>query len=80
MVPCVLFIKFEYKDANIILNLYKSLVCQLEYNNAIWGPHYISDELKVEAIQRRTTWMISTCSELPYTDHLHYLNLPSLHH
>ena len=53
MVPRVLFIVFECKDADIILNLYKSLVHpQLEYNNSIWGPHYISDKLKVEAIQR----------------------------
>ena len=43
---------FECKDADIILNLYKSLVRpQLEYNNAIWGPHYISDKQKVEVIQ-----------------------------
>jgi len=65
---------FECKDTNIILNLYKSLVrTQLEYSNAIWGPHYITDKQKVEAIQRRATQMISTCSELPYTDRLQYL-------
>ena len=72
---------FECRDSDIILNLYKSLVRpQLEYNNAIWGPHYITDKQKVEATQRRATRMIPTCSELSYTDRLRYLNLPSLQH
>jgi len=43
---------FECKDSDIILNFYKSLVWPLlEYNNAIWGPQFIMDKQKVEAIQ-----------------------------
>ena len=62
----------------MLILFYKSLLHpQLKYNDAIWGPHYITDKQKVEAIQRRATWMISTCSELSYTD---CLNLPSLQH
>ena len=74
---------FECKDADhdIMLNLHKFLVRpQLEYNNVIWGLHYITDKRKVEAIQRLATWMISAFSELSYTDHLQYLNLPPLQH
>ena len=43
---------FECKDSDIMLKLYKSLVCPLlEYNNTIWGSHYIIDKHKIEAIQ-----------------------------
>ena len=43
---------FECKDSDIMLKLYKSLVYPLlEYNNAIWGPYYIIDKHKIEAIQ-----------------------------
>ena len=62
--------------SDIILKLYKPLVCPLlEYNNLIWGPHYVMDKQNVEAIQRRATRMISTCCDLPYFDQLQHLNL-----
>ena len=48
---------------------------QLECNNAIWGPHYITDKQNLKAIQKWATRMISTCSELSYTDRLQHLNL-----
>jgi len=42
---------FEHKDSDTILKLYKPLVRSLlEYNNATWGPHYVFDKQKVEAI------------------------------
>ena len=70
---------FECKDSDIMLKLYKSLVCPiLEYSNVIWGPNYIMDKQKVEAIQRRATKMIFTCRNLPYHDQLSFLKLPSL--
>ena len=70
---------FECKDSDVVLKLYKSLVRPLlEYNNTIWGPHYIMDQRKTEAVQRRATRMITTCSDMSYIDRLHHLNLPSL--
>jgi len=70
---------FECKDSNIVLKLYKSLVHPLlECNNTIWGPTYVMDKQKVEAVQWRATRIISICCYLPYFDCLQYLNLPSL--
>jgi len=48
----IIYKLFECKDSDIGLNLYKSLVCPLlEYSNTIWGPTYIMDKQKVEAVQ-----------------------------
>ena len=73
---------FECKDFDIVLNLYKSLACPLlesnKLNNAIWGPTYVMDKQKVEAIQQQATRMIPICYDLPYFDCLHYLNLSLL--
>ena len=62
---------FECKDSDI-MSLVRPL---LEYNNAIWGPYYIMDKHKIEAIQRRATRTITTCRDLSYYDQLHYLVL-----
>ena len=60
---------FECKDSDIMLKLYKSLVRPLlEYNNTMWGPHYIMDKHKLEATQQRATRMITTCRDLSYYD------------
>jgi len=60
--------------------LFKTLVCPiLEYGNAIWGPHFILDQRKIEKVQCRATRFVSTLKELPYAEHLSSLNLPSLH-
>ena len=70
---------FECKDSDIMLELYKSLVHPLlEYNNAIWGPYYIMDKHKIEAIQRRATRMITTCRDLliNYTIYIYHLTVP----
>jgi len=63
-----------------MLKLYKSLVHPiLEYSNVIWGPNYIMDKQKVEAIQHQATKMIFTCCDLSYHDWLSFLKLPSLY-
>jgi len=50
---CTLGLMHQCKDSNVILKLCTSLVRPLlEYNNVIWGPHYVIDKQKVEAIQR----------------------------
>ncbi|XP_019641718.1 PREDICTED: uncharacterized protein LOC109483174 [Branchiostoma belcheri] len=50
----------------------------LEYGNVIWGPHYSLDQQKVEAVQRRATKLVSGLRELPYSERLKRLRLPSL--
>jgi len=70
---------FECKDSDIMLKLYKSLVCPgpiLDEYSMILGPNYVMDKQKVKAIQRRATKMIFTCHDLPYHDRLSYLKLP----
>ena len=61
--------------------LYKSLVRpHIEYGNSIWGPHYLLDAKAVERVQRRATKLVKTMKDLPYTDRLKYLNIPSLYY
>lgn len=53
------------------------MVCPLlEYDNTIWGPHYIEDRRSVEKIQRRATKIISGRQNFSYEERL--LNLPLL--
>jgi len=43
---------FECKDSDIMVKLYKTLVCPIiEYNNVIRGPSYILDNQKIERIE-----------------------------
>ena len=72
---------FECKDYDVMVKLYKSLVRPIiEYNNVLWGPFYVSDNQKVERIQRKATRIIPSISQLSYRDRLRHLNLPSLQH
>ena len=43
-----------------------------------WGPHYQTDIVKVERVQRRATRLISGMKDIPYQERLKALNLPSL--
>ena len=70
---------FECKDYDVMVKLYKSLVHPIiEYNNV--GPFYVSDNQKIERIQRKATRIIPSISHLSYHDRLRHLNLPSLQH
>jgi len=60
---------FLTNPATLCLNFINPL---LEYNNVIWGPHYVIDKHKVEAIQRNGYQNGSH-----YHDRLHYLKLLS---
>jgi len=51
-----------YKTAEIMLNLYKSLVCpHLEYCTVAWSPHYIKDKQESPAIADKP----ARCESLP---------------
>ena len=70
---------FNTRDPRTISTLYKSMVRpHLEYGNAIWGPHFQADILKVESVQRRATKLIHNLKEKPYQERLRILELPSL--
>ena len=68
-------------DSTTLPMLYKSLVRpHLEYGNCIWGPHYVMDTKAVERVQRRATKLVKVIKELPYTERLKYLQIPSLYY
>ena len=70
---------FEYLDSTMLMHLFSTLVRPiLEYNNSIWGPHYILDNRKVEKIQRRATRLTLQLQHNSYTERLSQLNLPSI--
>ena len=70
---------FANIDSQTLPLLYKTLVRPLlEYGNAIWGPHNKEDQLMVERVQRRATRLVSHIRDLPYSERLRILRLPSL--
>ena len=50
----------------------------LEYGNVIWGPFYQMDKKAVESVQRRATKLIPEIKDMPYTQRLRLLNIPTL--
>ena len=63
-------------NESVLLQLYKSMVRPiLEYDNVIWGPHYILDQRKLEGVQRK---LVPSLRDESYVNRLTMLNLPSL--
>lgn len=70
---------FKHIDKDTFLSLYKSLVRpHLEYASVIWTPQLKRDKDSIEQVQRRATRIIPSLSELPYSERLKSLNLPTL--
>ncbi len=75
------FIKgnFSFKNKNIILPLYNSLVRpHLEYAVQFWSPHLAKDMAKLKVVQRRATKMIPSFRDKSYEERLSRLSLFSL--
>ena len=69
----------SFKNKDIILPLYISLVRpHLEYAVQFWSPYHIKDIVKLEAVQRRATKMITSLRNKSYEERLAQLNLFSL--
>ena len=83
-VNCLLAIinkTFINLDTVMLPMLYKSLVhLVLEYANVVWGPFFLQDQVMIEKVQKRATWMVSSLRNLPYKERLRTLNLPSLYY
>ena len=70
---------FDYLDPIMLTQLFSTLVRpMLEYNNAIWGPHYALDQRKIEKVQRRATRLLPQLQAKSYSERLTLLSLPSL--
>ena len=70
---------FRYKNKELILPLYKSLVRpHLEHAVQFWSPHLRRDIGKMEKIQRRATKMIPEIRNHSYHQRIQELDLISL--
>ena len=59
--------------------LYKSLVrSHLEYGQSVWSPYLLKHIDLIEGVQRRATKLIHNLKNLPYSERLKRLNLPTL--
>ena len=59
--------------------LYKTLIRpHLEYGNIIWNPRFKKDIDAIERVQRRATKLVGSVRNLPYSERLKALNLPTL--
>jgi len=69
----------KYKEARIMVSLYKTLVRpHVEYCVSAWSPYYKKDKKLLEKVEGSFTKMITNMEGLSYEDRLRCLNLWSL--
>lgn len=72
---------FDFLDEKLFLQLYKSLVRPiLEYGHSVWQPWQKTLQSDIENVQRRATKLLPMIRDLPYSERLEALKLPSLEH
>ena len=70
---------FKFLDKEMLKLLIKSLIRpHLEYCSAIWSPITKTEIRRIEGVQRRATKLLPELSNLPYSDRLRQLQLPTL--
>ena len=70
---------FTVFDHKTLPKLFKAMVRpHLEYGNVVWRPHLKLHQQAIETIQKRATKLIRNIKDLPYSERLKDLNLPSL--
>ena len=69
----------KFRNPNILLNLYKSMVRpHLEYCSVVWSPYFSKDRVLLEKVQHRFTRLFPDLKKLPYDCRLKQLGLWSL--
>ena len=75
----LIFRSFSYMDKDMFMSLYKSVVRpHLEYASCTWAPVYKRDCIALENVQRRATKMVPCLRNLPHSERLKKIGLPSL--
>ena len=78
---------FAIKKDNTILGLikiyfavfdHKRLPKLFKYGDVVWGPHFKFDQQAIERVQKRATKLFHNIKDLPYSERLDHLRLPSL--
>jgi len=70
---------FLSSDTSTLVRAFKAYVRPLlEYCYCVWSPHLKNGIYKVASVQRNFTKRLRGLSNLPYSDRLAVLNLPSL--
>ena len=75
----IMYRSFRYLDPDTFIVLYTSIIRpRLEYGNCIWSPLFKRQSVAIENVQRRATRLLPSLSDLPYSNRLGFLKLPSL--
>ena len=70
---------FKNLTPEIFKKLYTTLVRpHLEYGTPIWSPHTQNDIQRIESLQRRATKIVRSIQDMPYSERLRELKLPTL--
>ena len=70
---------FKYLDAAMFKLLFKSIIRpHLEYASPVWSPITQGEKNRIEGVQRRASKLVPALSNLPYTERLQILKLPTL--
>jgi len=70
---------FSFIDIHIFLHLYRALIRpHLEYGQVIWSPQFKRQSKMIENVQRRATKLVPNIKNLPYSQRLKILKLPTL--
>lgn len=67
---------FRYSDILFRLQMYKTFVRpMLEYSNCVWSPHFQTDVVAIENVQRKFSKYLPGLFNLSYDERLRQLNL-----
>ena len=73
---CLIRRTFTYKDENMFLTLYKSLLRPvLEYCSTVWSTYYKKDSERIEKVQRKATKLVRTIKDWDYPERLKHFKV-----